>query len=327
MLKTKDRQSHGGGNLAVGEALRAAREARGLSYQQVSEECKLQERFIKAIEAGHTDYLPAHIYFRMFARMYAETLSIDPDQLLGRMYPEAPEPEFGTGISDVSVTVDNPDDPDELLAAAVSGQQTTSIAPTAPSRPIERPPQVITPQYVPDRRAPGGSSAGLTLANALAAYSRTLKIGAAVTLGVATVFVLVKFGVFNDSHADEGSQPAKDTLTTSATSTAAALEELGLSGYSAAEELELTIRAREATGVVIVADGDTLFARKLEAGEALTWKSEYRFRIDIAEKDNVELFVAGQRLKPLQGNDKHVTDFEINQLNYQELLLNAPAGD
>ena len=95
------------------------------------------------------------------------------------------------------------------------------------------------------------------------------------------------------------------------------------SNMSASDVYLGTIRAISSTGVVIVADGDTLFARNLEAGEAMTWKSDYRFRINIAQKENVELFVAGQRLKPLPGDGSNVSDFEINQLNYQGLLLTA----
>jgi len=345
MFKTKDRQA-GGGNIAVGEALRAAREACGMSYQQVSEDCKLQERFIQAIEAGHTDYLPAHIYFRMFARMYADTLSIDPDQLLGRLYPEAPEPEFGTGLS-ATVEVSeggsgrsyDPNDPDEQLAQAVSGppsrnaQQYSTISPSAPSRPIDRGPSPMTPQYVPDRSAPGGSAFGMTIANVVGSYGKSLKIGSAVTVGAILVFVIVKFGAFNDPHAEDATALANDpqirssNSTNSTPSASAALEELGLSDYASAEELQLTIRALSATSVVVVADGDTLFDRKLEAGETLTWKSDYRFRIDIAQRENVELFVAGQKLKPLPSAGGAVNDFEINQLNYQEMLLPSPSGD
>ncbi|NSL54003.1 RodZ domain-containing protein [Uliginosibacterium aquaticum] len=62
--------------------LRAAREARGLSLGQVSDQLKLTVRQLEAIERGDLSALPGSTFARGFVRNYARFLGLDADVFL-----------------------------------------------------------------------------------------------------------------------------------------------------------------------------------------------------------------------------------------------------
>ena len=62
----------------IGEQLRAAREARGLSLAQVAAETRIPQRQLVSIEAGDWARLPGRTYAVGFSRTYARLLGLDP---------------------------------------------------------------------------------------------------------------------------------------------------------------------------------------------------------------------------------------------------------
>lgn len=331
MFKTKNRESTLEVNQSIGQTLRGAREAQGLSWAEVSRDCKLQEKFLQAIESGHTSNLPSHIYFRMFARTYAESLKLDADQLLGKLYPELPDPEFGAprNPEDYVETLDS----DEKQLAQVlmddpersPGNTAESIQRPAPARPAPtqaNPYPVLpaaygqAPGWRPYSGAPGGSRTGMNIGVMLSTNRAVVSRLALGILGATLLFILGKYVVINYGLASQKPSAAESAETSSGTG----LERAGIPVYHPRGMLELTIRALDKTAVLVIADGDTLFNRELQEGEALTWKSNYRFKIDVANKSSIEMFIGGQRLKPPEGAGQTLDNFEINQLNYQDLL-------
>lgn len=76
----------------IGKQLRQAREAQGLTIQQVGETTKIRTDHLQAIEEGNYTIFSAPIYIRGFVRTYAKLLKLDVAQLvtaldaeLGRM--------------------------------------------------------------------------------------------------------------------------------------------------------------------------------------------------------------------------------------------------
>jgi cytoskeleton protein RodZ len=63
----------------VGARLRAAREARGLTLEQVAAETRIPQRHLVAIESGDFAKLPGRTYAVGFTRTYARMLGVDPD--------------------------------------------------------------------------------------------------------------------------------------------------------------------------------------------------------------------------------------------------------
>jgi cytoskeletal protein RodZ len=69
----------------IGIELRQAREARGLSLDQVQKATRIKRVFLEAIEAGRIDELPGPVQARGFIRSYAGHLGLDPDALLAQV--------------------------------------------------------------------------------------------------------------------------------------------------------------------------------------------------------------------------------------------------
>ncbi len=75
----------------IGEQLRAARLARGLSLQDVQTEVRIREKYLRALEAEEFDALPGPVYARAFLRSYAHHLGLDAEALV-QMMPEPAVP-------------------------------------------------------------------------------------------------------------------------------------------------------------------------------------------------------------------------------------------
>lgn len=69
----------------VAEQLRAAREARQLSVQQVAEVTKIRTDHIRALEEGNYDVFVAPVYIRGFVRTYATLLKLDVPQVMAAL--------------------------------------------------------------------------------------------------------------------------------------------------------------------------------------------------------------------------------------------------
>ena len=72
----------------LGKTLRAAREAKGLSYQAVAKATKIRENILLALEGEEHELLPAPVYVRGLLRTLSRHLGFNGDQLL-RMYEAA----------------------------------------------------------------------------------------------------------------------------------------------------------------------------------------------------------------------------------------------
>ena len=77
------------GGPSVGERLRAARDEKGLSLEDIAAQTRIPRRHLEAIEAAEWDRLPAPTYTIGFARSYAAVVGLDraevADQLRSEM--------------------------------------------------------------------------------------------------------------------------------------------------------------------------------------------------------------------------------------------------
>ena len=65
----------------IGEILRAAREERKLSVEQVNRETKISPQTITALEADDFEGFPSETYLKGFLRTYADFLGLDGGKL------------------------------------------------------------------------------------------------------------------------------------------------------------------------------------------------------------------------------------------------------
>lgn len=67
---------------SFGEQLRLAREARGISLREISEQTRISTRYLEAIESGDLKRLPGGIFNRSFIKAYARYVGYDEQEAL-----------------------------------------------------------------------------------------------------------------------------------------------------------------------------------------------------------------------------------------------------
>jgi cytoskeleton protein RodZ len=72
----------------LGEQLRAAREAQGLSVYEVAEATKIKTEHIRALDEGQYRSFAAPIYLRGFVRTYARLVRLDPETAIAQLNQE-----------------------------------------------------------------------------------------------------------------------------------------------------------------------------------------------------------------------------------------------
>ena len=75
----------------IGDKLRSAREAKGLSIADIEKTTKIQSRYLTAIEQNDFDKLPGDFYVRAFIRQYAQIVGLDGKELLSEYHQDIPE--------------------------------------------------------------------------------------------------------------------------------------------------------------------------------------------------------------------------------------------
>jgi len=75
----------------IGSALRAAREFRGLTLQDVADATRIRQGYIEALEALRLDDLPSRPFTIGYVKSYAKVLGLDGDAAVARFKLDAPE--------------------------------------------------------------------------------------------------------------------------------------------------------------------------------------------------------------------------------------------
>lgn len=110
----------------LGEQLRRAREAQGLSINQIEEITLINARHLEAIERGDLDTLPRP-YIRAFVREYAALVGLDPDALLQQLDTRKTERERQPDAPDIPA--DSPEaQPTQPVASRLVRSSTVRIA-------------------------------------------------------------------------------------------------------------------------------------------------------------------------------------------------------
>ncbi|MBM7544005.1 helix-turn-helix domain-containing protein [Periweissella beninensis] len=92
-------------NIEIGEKLRAARQAKGFTLDDLQQKTKIQKRYLNAIENGDFKQLPGDFYVRAFTKQFAMAVDINPDELLANAPEKVIEPT--TDLSNSRTDADN----------------------------------------------------------------------------------------------------------------------------------------------------------------------------------------------------------------------------
>ena len=86
---------------AVGERLRAAREDKGLSLEDVAAQTRIPQRHLASIETADWDNLPAPTYTIGFAKSYASAIGLDRTEIGNQLREEMGGQRFASNATDV----------------------------------------------------------------------------------------------------------------------------------------------------------------------------------------------------------------------------------
>ncbi|MBU5211185.1 DUF4115 domain-containing protein [Heyndrickxia oleronia] len=75
----------------LGSRLKEARQAKGLSLDDLQEITKIQKRYLKGIEEGNYDMMPGKFYVRAFIKQYAEAVGLETEQIFEEYKREVPD--------------------------------------------------------------------------------------------------------------------------------------------------------------------------------------------------------------------------------------------
>ena len=87
---------------SIGEQLRAAREAQGLSLDDIATSTRINRTFLEELERDVTPKLPP-TYVHAFIKAFAREVGLDPEKLFASAVPPAPPPAAAGGAAPAPV--------------------------------------------------------------------------------------------------------------------------------------------------------------------------------------------------------------------------------
>lgn len=277
----------------LGEALRALRQERGLTLEELAEKTRVRRSYLEALEEMRLDALPSRPFTIGYIRAYALALGLDPEGAVERFKAEEPvldEP--------LRAPIGVPDERDPRIAAFIAGAivivvaivlwnvaqramnasappppkapedvawkllAETKAGPVALGAPLPAPVESTTP---PLYETPGLAEAGPDGKGNLAppANINDLSLEEPVELSSLAPTFTPKGKVYDGGNPSVGST--------------------------------VTLQALKGAGLIIRgADGSVYFARQLAAGEAYRVPQVAGLTIDVSEPYDFQVFVGGQ---------------------------------
>jgi len=270
-------------NKRLGDLLRLERERRGLKLDKIAGELKIPETTLRAIEDGDPSPLPSELYFKLFAKSYAEHLGIDYTRTLEAMREELGETE--------------PPSPDAPQSAKL------------PQTPIAPAKKKVAP--APDHEKTETSR-----------LMKRLVVVGGVIIGAFVVFVAVYFLFLRGTplrHSEEAAddttaQPAA-TIRESESANLAEQYNWGTPVVPEQDSLVLTLTAREASWATVLSDGDTALYQNLNPARIYRVAARYRLLVSIGVPRFVEVKLNDAPAYLADAESGRISRIEINQVN------------
>jgi len=248
--------------LGIGERLRNAREAKGLSLRAVADLTRIRAVYLQALEDEQFDQLPGAVYARGFLRTFADALGLDADRLMDA-YPgafEAPGPALiGTAGGEIPIRPAAPRSRLRIIATYVAvllglGLVAVGVIGYLQLRQFNEPvaPQAVAPvpsSAEPPRAAPQPAPPPVPAAPAITAPEPPPV-----------------------SPEADPSQPA------------------------VTNGVSLEVRTQGTSWLRVTADGERVFQGLLHDGETRAWQAKGRLTIRVGNSPAVQVAVNGRRV-------------------------------
>lgn len=273
----------------LGDRLRVARLASGLSFAELSTKTRVHTRFLKAIEQGDQSTLPSRIFTMGYVRIYAQVLGLDELEAVEdykREYPEAGATlQAPTGTAFQEMRRRSPVILGVLGTLVVAFvcwnlfQRLTRIEPPHPSD-LAAIPKAWTTE-------PSGDDTVMVLAGPRAASPDQSIPPLYITRGLELELM------------GDGSDPAT-VVTPPAPPVQAAFNPRGaLYGAPATNSITTLQAIKPATLIVRQGDGRILFARQLAAGDSWRAPMNVQATVDVSDPAAFSVYLNGELAAPL----------------------------
>jgi transcriptional regulator with XRE-family HTH domain len=269
-------------NEKLGDLLRLERERRGFKLDKISAELKIPESNLRAIELGDPTTLPSELYFRLFAKSYAEYLGID----------------YARTLDAIRVELGEFDEP------ATPTPRDTKKGKAAKPEPRKEPP--------PDEHKEAAAAGPL----------RKLYIVGAVIIFAFIAFVVVYLIFLrktNSAGHDQGDTSGETQSRAIAGKTGgenpAESYNWNVPELTEPDSLVLTLTARESSWATVLADGDTALYQNLNPGRVYRVAAKYRLVTSVGVPRFVTVTLNGKPAFLADPESGRISRVEVNQVN------------
>ncbi|MNS06070.1 cytoskeletal protein RodZ [compost metagenome] len=278
----------------IGQDLRAAREARGRSLEEVASQTRMKVSHLRAIEEGDESSLPEPVYVKSFIRKYAQAVGLPADELANQYWETKPLPPPPVQKQEINL-------PwwifPWVIAALLIGVVVYFMVVAPRSVPESGP--LVTPSPVPTvtpaspSALPGAASPSLPAATgASPVHAPAVATPAAAAPAPAS------------PHATPTVRP---TATPYPTPTPIASPQASPTPTPApepmsiapGEELKVRIVATEASWLRVLRDGREVYVGTLPAGQAMSWTANDNLNVSIGNAGGVDLQLGNRSLGKL----------------------------
>jgi transcriptional regulator with XRE-family HTH domain len=284
----------------IGAALRAIREARGLTVEDVSEITRVRPSFLTALEEMRLKDLPSRPFVVGYLRAYAQALDLDPDAAVGRF-----RAEHGDGVAGLSdpIGVRRQGDP-RVAAVAVAG--VVIIAAIALWNVARRamqedePPSAAAAEAPPAVVAAAPPPAQVSLGEPLPAPAESTRPDLYVTPGLADA--AAAGGAADAVAAARKARAAAGEIAVETGPAASATFKPGgtIHGEATPGAPAVILQARRPAALVVQSAGGAVhFARQMAAGEAYRVPTQQGLTTDVSDPAAFAVYVDGVLAGPL----------------------------
>ncbi len=263
----------------LGQVLRQAREAKGVSLAEAEEATKIRQKYLRALEEGDYDALPPSVYVRGFLRNYASYLDLDPQHVLQLYAQVAPQQGGPTEPHIIAEPLVPPSRVNWELVAGILLLIAVGILGVWVYRhyivPLAAAP-TATPPPAPAVAAAGVGEPAGTPEGPEPSPTATRRPTATLAPVVPTATA----------------PPPTATPLPRPTATVAVLP-------TEPPGLTLVLRTTGRTWVRVIVDGEKVLEQTLGPGQVRTWRAQHEVRLRTGNAGGVEVTVNGQELGPL----------------------------
>jgi cytoskeletal protein RodZ len=285
---------------SLGQYLRAERQAKGISLEQISADTRISMDMLRAIEHGNVEQLPAPVLIKGFLKAYAEKIGLDPEEVIvayQNLIEEAGDHQ--EGIERFHQQLQPQSSNKKLFVIVITLTLLTGLfffwyrpSSVRQQSRSSSPGEFVSQTAVDQRAAKSDPDSGIKQAKSAQSSRRT------------------------QDELMTGSEPDNSELgdqAVSVASTGAAVSKIdGGSGYPSGESPQeegifssdqsrylLRVEAAEITWIRISTDETGEHEYLLQAGEQLTWRASSSYKLLIGNAGGIQLYLNDEPLKRL----------------------------